>query len=72
MPLNKLYVHITVNTSRGEFDYRFEKTDSLDAILARAIEMHPSATSAVISVVADVDGNSTIALHGEPNSSQGE
>lgn len=55
------YLHATVNTPRGEVDYKAEKQDSVDAFLKRIIQHHPSATSILISVVPDMDGYVTFA-----------
>lgn len=49
------YITLTVNSSRGECDYKFEQQDSLDAIMLRTLEMHPSATSVVMCIVPDHD-----------------
>lgn len=54
------YIHLTVNsTSSREYDYTFEQSDSLDAVMLRVLEMHPSATSIVMSIVPNVDGIGT-------------
>lgn len=51
-----LYVHVTVNSPRGEYEYTTEQQTSLDALLKRVLEQHPSATSMVMSIVPDKDG----------------
>lgn len=51
------YISLTVNSAgKREYDYTFEASDSLDAIMLRVLEMHPSATSVVMSIVPNVDG----------------
>lgn len=50
------HIHLTVNSKSREYDYTFEQTDSLDAIMIRALQMHPSATSVVMSIAPNVDG----------------
>lgn len=52
----QLYVVITVNTVRGEVEYKAEAQTSLDALFARVLEQHPSATSMVMTIVPDKDG----------------
>lgn len=55
------YLHATVNTKRGEHDYKAEGQASVDEFLRRIIQHHPSATSVVISIVPDKDGDVTFA-----------
>ncbi len=59
-----MYVHITVNSKDREYDYTFESADSLDAIVLRLKEQHPSMTSFVMSVCPNKDGmNATFDTH---------
>lgn len=52
----KYYVHLTINTERGEYDYPCANQDSLDAVMVRALAMHPNMTSVVMAIVPDKDG----------------
>jgi hypothetical protein len=45
------YIVLTVNTDSNEYDYTIPYEDSLDAAMKRVLDMHPSCTSVVMTIV---------------------
>lgn len=45
------YICVTINTDKTEYEHLFPYETSLDAAMARILEMYPTCTSVVMSIV---------------------
>lgn len=51
----RYFIQAIVNTQRGEYDHNIPNEQSLDAAMARILEMYPKATSVVMSIVPEAE-----------------
>lgn len=49
----RYHIHCTINTERSEYEYDTTSQDSIDMVMSRILEQHPSCTSVLMAIVPD-------------------